>query len=210
MKDLVSVVKEHLPEIMYNQAVLEIIDVTKDEFYDICNGIYPERVDDFNLTKCLNLIKTWDFILDKETLNKKIDIDLLLKVNKLVNDNIMIDAGMIRFTQVKISGSWYIPPLPTVEMVKRDVEAILTSNDDDILKAINLCLYIMKKQVFSDGNKRCGVIMCNHYLISHNLGYLTIPENEVRNFRNMLVDYYEDTNINKLITFMKNVCFRKF
>ena len=46
-------------------------------------------------------------------------------------------------------------------------------------KAIALCLYCMKAQIFTDGNKRASVIFANHFLISQGGGMLIIPEKEV-------------------------------
>ncbi len=40
--------------------------------------------------------------------------------------------------------------------VKEHIEKILLSDADDIDKAIRLCLYTMKTQVFINGNKRAG------------------------------------------------------
>ena len=41
------------------------------------------------------------------------------------------------------------------------------------------------------GNKRASVIFANHYLISHGKGLLVITENNVSEFKKLLVGYYE-------------------
>ena len=56
---------------------------------------------------------------------------------------------------------------------------------------IELCVYCMKSQIFLDGNKRASVIFANHYLISHGKGLLVILENNVSEFKKLLVGYYE-------------------
>ena len=76
-------------------------------------------------------------------------------------------------------------------------------------KAIALCLYCMKAQIFTDGNKRASVIFANHYLISQGGGMLIIPEKEVPEFKKMLVAYYEDRD-RGITEFMKNRCIKKF
>lgn len=76
-------------------------------------------------------------------------------------------------------------------------------------KAIALCLYCMKAQIFTDGNKRASVIFANHYLISRGGGMLIIPEKEVSEFKKMLVAYYEDRD-RGITEFMKDRCIKKF
>ena len=55
-------------------------------------------------------------------------------------------------------------------------QGIVESGEEAIDVAINLCLYVMKTQVFIDGNKRAAVIFANHYMISKGAGLLVIPE----------------------------------
>lgn len=76
-------------------------------------------------------------------------------------------------------------------------------------KAIALCLYCMKAQIFTDGNKRASVIFANHYLISQGGGMMIIPEKEVPEFKKLLVAYYEDRD-RGITEFMKNRCIKKF
>ena len=68
------------------------------------------------------------------------------------------------------------------------------------------CLYCMKTQIFLDGNKRASVIFANHYLIAHGGGFLVIPENEVPEFKKLLVKYYEGEDISVIAGFMKERC----
>jgi len=66
----------------------------------------------------------------------------------------------------------------------------------------------MKTQVFRDGNKRASVIFANHYLISHNGGYIVIPEEKVNDFRRLLVGYYEGDDLSVVSDFMKKYCWK--
>ena len=77
-------------------------------------------------------------------------------------------------------------------------------------KAITLCLYCMKTQIFNDGNKRASVIFANHYMISQGAGMLIIPEKEVPEFKRLLVAYYEDRDTDEIMEFMKIRCIRNF
>ncbi|MBR4767054.1 MAG: Fic family protein [Clostridia bacterium] len=100
-----------------------------------------------------------------------------------MNEGFFADGGRIRGVPVKIGSSSYIPPLPIETVVMENIDEILQSSIADDLKGIKLCLYCMKTQIFTDGNKRASVIFANHYLISHAAGMLVIPEAEVSEFK---------------------------
>ena len=81
---------------------------------------------------------------------------------------------------------------------------------EDIDKSISLCLYTMKTQVFIDGNKRAAVIFANHFLIAHGQGFLVIPEAHVVEFKRLLVEYYEGADVEIIIVFLKENCWKSF
>ena len=65
------------------------------------------------------------------------------------------------------------------------------ASEDATDAAIRLCLRLMKRQAFIDGNKRAAVIFRNHVLVSRGEGILAVPEQNVPEFREMLAGYYE-------------------
>ena len=81
---------------------------------------------------------------------------------------------------------------------------------DSIDIAIELCLYCMKTQVFTDGNKKASVIFANHYLIAHGMGVLVIPEKNVPEFKKLLVAYYEGGALETISRFMRERCWKNF
>ena len=91
--------------------------------------------------------------------------------------------------------------------MKEDLSLIL-SKDTSYDVAIELLLYVMKKQLFLDGNKRTAVIFANHYLISKGLGLIVIPAELVPEFKNHLINYYEDKN-QSIIEFLYKKCLTK-
>ena len=94
--------------------------------------------------------------------------------------------------------------------VRERIEGILQSHKEDIDKAISLCLYTMKTQVFIDGNKRAAVIFANHFLIAHGQGFLVIPQAHVTEFKKLLVDYYEGKDAGIIVAFLKDNCWKTF
>jgi len=76
-------------------------------------------------------------------------------------------------------------------------------------KAIELCMYCMRSQIFLDGNKRASVIFANHYMIANGLGLIVIPEVCVSEFKKKLVEYYESADITDIREFLKENCWKK-
>ncbi|MCQ2381317.1 MAG: Fic family protein, partial [Acidaminococcaceae bacterium] len=91
-----------------------------------------------------------------------------------------------------------------------DLNKIINTTGEVIDKAIELCLYCMKKQIFLDGNKRAAIIFACHFLIANGSGLLVIPKNHVNKFKKMLINYYEGKGEDKIKSFMKDKCWQKF
>ena len=78
---------------------------------------------------------------------------------------------------------------------------------DDEDRVIELLLYIMKKQVFIDGNKRTSVIFCNHYLISKGKGIIAISSELTEEFKELLILYYDGKDEKQIKKFIKEKCY---
>lgn len=195
---------------IYDQAVLEGVATSFPQTEEIIENGKVSGMTATDVQKILNLKHAWEFILDKDVVQSDTDYYLLCHIAKLVNEGFFFDAGRIRAIPVSIGGSSYVPPIPIESVVKERIAEILNSNQNDIDIAAELCLYSMKTQVFTDGNKRASVIFANHYLISHGQGLLVIPEKEVAQFKKLLVAFYEGEDIEIIKNFLKEHCWKKF
>lgn len=194
---------------IYDQAVLEGVATTFPQTEEILEkGIVNGMTAD-DVQKILNLKHSWEFILDKDVVQADTDYYLLCHIAKLVNEGFFSYGGKIRSVPVNIGGTKYVPPIPIESVVIERIDEILSSKKKHIDKAIELCMYCMKTQVFVDGNKRASVIFANHYLIAHGQGLLVIPEKEVPEFKKLLVKYYEGEKIEIIADFLKEKCWRK-
>jgi fido (protein-threonine AMPylation protein) len=163
-----------------------------------------------DVQKILNLKHAWEFILDQDVIASKTDYYLLCHIARLVNEGFFLEGGRIRGVPVRIGGTSYVPPLPDEYEVKEKIAEIVARDGEDIDKAIELCLYCMKAQIFLDGNKRASVIFANHYLIAHGGGFIVIPEKEVPEFKRRLVKYYEGAPLSDILQFIKLKCWKSF
>ncbi len=160
-----------------------------------------------DISKVVNLKHAWEFILDEGVIIYPTNYSILCQINEIVEEGFSYTAGRIRSVPVSIGGSSYIPPLPYVPRIKEDLSLILSKGKSyDV--AIELLLYVMKNQLFLDGNKRTAVIFVNHYLISRGLGLVVIPAELVPEFKIHLINYYEGKN-QYIIEFLYNKCLTK-
>lgn len=195
---------------IYDQAVLEGVATTFPQTEDIIEGGMVYGMSSSDVQKILNLKHAWEFVLDKDVISYPTDYSILCHIAKLVNEGFYQNGGRIRGVPVTIGGTSYIPPLPIESIVIESIEAILAGTMPPEEKAIMLCLYCMKTQIFNDGNKRASVIFANHYLISQGAGMVIIPEKEVPTFKRLLVAYYEDKDNGEIMDFMKSKCVKTF
>ena len=194
---------------IYDQAILEGVATTYPQTETIIENGKVSGMRASDVQKILNLKHAWEFIIDKDVIQSKTDFYILSYIAGLVNEGFYEQGGRIRGVPVSIGGSNYVPPIPNEIDVKETINKIIASNSSNIDKAIELCLYCMKTQIFNDGNKRASVIFANHFLISQGEGLIVIPEKEVPEFKRLLVDYYENKNTTTIKTFMKEKCWRK-
>ena len=201
--------RRNLVDSIYKQSILEGVATTYSDTETLVNGGKVNDMTASDVDKVVNLKRAWEFIMSVDLANYPTNYAVLCQINQIVEDGFSLTAGRIRSVPVTIGGSTYIPPIPFEDQVKQDLSDIL-SQEEGIDLAINLVLFVMKKQLFLDGNKRTAIIFANHYLITHALGLLVIPAELVSEYKKILVSYYEDENKKDLICdFLKNKCWIK-
>ena len=201
--------RRHMVDTVYNQAVLEGVATTYLDTETIIEGGKVSNMTPNDILKVVNLKHAWEFILNKNVIQSPTNFSLLCDINKLLEEGFYYNAGQIRSVPVSIGGTTWKPELPIESVVKEELEKILSANLEVIDKAIELLLYVTKKQIFIDGNKRTSVIFANHFIISHGLGLLVIPENRVEEYKKLLIAYYEGEDTEEIKRFLKEKCYLK-
>ena len=203
--------RSNMKKIIYDQAVLEGVGTTFPDTEAIIDNGVAKNVKTEDVQKIVNLKHAWQFILGKDVIQAPSDYYLASYIARLVNEGLLAipDGGRIRGVPVSIGGSSYIPPLPLEDKVKQDIRDLLDGDSEDIDIAIELCLYVMKTQIYLDGNKRTAVVYANHYLIAKGQGLLVIDYSKVDEFKRRLVDYYEDRDPTSIKRFLRR-CWMRF
>ena len=207
IKENIDFAKKHLKDTIYNQAILEGIITTYTNIENIIEGGKVNNMTPDDILKIINLKHAWEFILNKNVILSNTDFNLLCEINRLTLEEFYYTAGKLRNVPVSIGGTKWQPDLPIESVIKEDLTNILKENKSHIDIAIELLLYIMKKQIFIDGNKRTSVIFANHYLISKGKGIIVIPENLTEEFKKLLISYYEGKDKTKIKNFLKEKCY---
>ena len=199
--------KRHLVDTIYKQAILEGVATTFADTESIIEGGKVNNMTSEDIMKVVNLKHAWEFILNKNVILSETNFGLLCQINKFVEEGFYYSAGKIRSVPVTIGGTNWAPSLPIESIIKEELEDILKKDINDVDKAIELLLYVMKKQIFIDGNKRTAIIFINHYLISKGKGIIVIPAELTEEFKKLLIQYYEGKDEKKIKEFIKEKCY---
>lgn len=206
----IDFVRANMKSIIYDQAVLEGVSTTFPDTELIIENGKVNNVSAEDVQKILNLKHAWEFVLDKDVVQSPTSYYVCQYIARLVNEGFYREGGRVRGVPVKIGGSSYIPPLPVEYEVREQIEKIVSADASFVDIAIELALYVMKTQIFNDGNKRTAIIFANHYLIAHGAGLMVVPESIVPRFKQLLVKYYEDTDAQAIKVFLKKRCYQAF
>lgn len=201
--------KRHLVDTIYKQAILEGISTTFADIENIIEGGKINNVSLEDVSKIINLKHSWEFNLNKNVILSDTNFSLLCEINKLVEEGFYYSAGKIRTVQVNIGGTNWKPDFPIESTIKEELNDIFIKKISDIDRAIELLLYVMKKQIFIDGNKRTSIIFANHYLISKGKGIIVIPVELINEYKDLLINYYEGNDKEKIKNFLKEKCYMK-
>lgn len=188
----VFVAKRNIVDYIWKSANLEGIKVTYAEthaIYDrgIVNGLTVDNIIAIN-----NLKYAWQFILENDSTDY--DYKTLCHLHKLTCDKLVMDQnlGVLRTTPVNIGGTSWKPMFPIESQIKEELSEILSNNDKSKTEiALDVMLYIMRKQMFIDGNKRVGMLFANKIMIDNGCGIITISQANQPIFFEKLIKYYE-------------------
>ena len=195
--------KKVLVSNIYNSARLEGINTTYPDTKTILEGVnVPSlRLDEINCI--LNLRDAWNFTLSN--IDSDVTLDFICKVNSFVSRNESLELGVLRTGKVGINGVDYIPDIPNREDAMTNINEIL-KEENITSRSLNLMLYLMRSQLFWDGNKRTAMIVANKLFISNGCGIISVREDDINEFNKLLTEYYNTGNKDKIIPFLYDKC----
>lgn len=202
-KENVFLAKKVLVSSIYNSAKLEGINITYPDTKTILDGanVPSLRLDEINCI--LNLRDAWNFVLSN--IDEAITLDFICKINSFVSRNESLEWGVLRTGKVGINGVDYIPDIPNEAKIIADIKNIMEEKNIT-RRSLVLMLYLMRTQVFWDGNKRTSMIVANKVMIENGCGVITIKEEYFKEFNSLLTEYYNTNKMESLLKFLYNNC----
>ena len=202
-KENVFLAKKVLASSIYNSAKLEGINITYPDTKTILDGanVPSLRLDEINCI--LNLRDAWNFVLSN--IDEAITLDFICKINSFVSRNESLEWGVLRTGKVGINDVDYIPDIPNEAKIIADIKNIMEEKNIT-RRSLVLMLYLMRTQVFWDGNKRTSMIVANKIMIENGCGVITIKEEYFKEFNSLLTEYYNTNKMESLLKFLYNNC----
>lgn len=200
----IFVAKRNIVDYIWKSAHLEGLAVTYPDTEAIFNGLSVAGVAVKDIIAVNNLKHAWQFVLD--SLDYPVDYPFICQINRLVGgDNLVYHAGFIRNVPVTIGGTSWKPEMPIESQIKEDLLEI-RAMPEPTDRALTLMLYIMRKQMFLDGNKRTAMLAGNAEMISSGCGIISVPIEKQRDFTMLLINYYESGDMAEIKDFLYEGC----
>lgn len=196
--------KKKWDENVYCGMRMENRAVTFPQTKTILNGVNVPNVQLDDIQAILNMRDVWRFLL--QTVDDPLTLEYICKLNGFIARNEALEWGKLRTGTVGISGTDYMPFIPSQDAVENDLAAILDNDTTDTEKALTAFLWSARGQLFWDGNKHTSMTVANKILISAGACILTITDKHMEQFNTLLLDYYNTGEGERLKLFLYNNC----
>ena len=199
LEENIFVAKRNIVDSIWKSANLEGIVVTYPQTETIFQGLGIQNMKVKDINAIVNLKHSWEFIL--ENIKYPIDLNYICKINQLIGE-----ANVNPFPGLSMGGTDWKPEIPDKEKVNDSLNKILESENSATEKAINLMLYLMRSQLFYNGNKRTSMMVANQVMIQNGAGIISVPIKYQEKFLELLVKFYETNNMDEIKELIYNHC----
>ena len=192
--------KKKWDENVYCGMRMENRAVTFPQTKTILQGVNVPSVQLNDIQAILNMRDAWQFLLG--SLAQPVTLEYLCRINDYIARGEALEWGKLRTGSVMISGTDYLPPVPSADAVCAELERILTADTTATAKALEAFVWAARGQFFWDGNKRTGMTLANKILLDTGVGLLTITDRHMEQFNSLLVEYYNTGSSEALTDFL--------
>ena len=203
-KENIFLAKRNIVDYIWKSANLEGIGVTYPDTQAIYNGMAVSGYTIEDINAIYDLKHAWQFLLDN--ISEELNLAFVKKVHMILGRYTIINAGTFRRDEVRIGGTDWIPELPDEKKAESELGNILESKTVPISKALDLTLYLMRAQLFYDGNKRIAMLIGNKLMIENGQGIISVAQKDIKDFYKLLVSYYETGDQADLKQFLYDNC----
>lgn len=192
--------KKKWDENVYCGMRMESRNITFPQTKTILQGVNVPNVQLDDIQAVLNMRDAWRFMLN--SMDDPVTFEYWCKLNEYIARNEALEWGKLRTGSVGISGTDYMPPVPSEEQARAELITILTTDTTATAKALEAFVWGARGQFFWDGNKRTSMTLANKILISSGVGFLTITDKHMEQFNTLLLDYYNTGDSETLKDFL--------
>lgn len=170
------------------EAILENLPAytKRDEVYFVCN-----------------MKRAWEFLFDN--MDYPINLAFIREINKVSMEHLGYGVGVERNIPVTIGGTKWQPDMPNTACIIEDLRKIQENPDKEDM-ALEMFAYLTRKQIFIDGNKRLAQLVANRILMENDIGIMAIPVEKKSEFTEVLINFYETGDNNRLKEFLHREC----
>ncbi|MBQ8121611.1 MAG: Fic family protein [Ruminococcus sp.] len=140
------------------------------------------------ISKIDNILNAFKYVFSKVAVLNYKEICTINSIVDYGRDD--FSEGKIRKTPVQISGTNWKPLIPNEEQLKNELLYVLGISDT-VDRSIEMLLFLMKKQMFADGNKRTAQFFSAEMLENERL-IISVPLHMQKQFSRFLLNYYEN------------------
>ena len=192
IKDNIDRVRENIDVLLYDLVKLEDINITHE---NIINSLTGDPLNNVKLEDVVkyNKIKTaYENILKDEYIRLPYSVELLCAINKMLNED------LIYLNDYNLND------------VEKEISNIIEKDISVINKAIEIFLYLSRKNIFKKNNILTALLFSNVYLLSNGNGVLTVPEDLSEKFKVMLNSFSNGKDTRIIKKFVIARCYIKF
>lgn len=197
-------VKRNVVDYIWKSANLEGIGVTYPDTQAIYNGMSVSgySIEDINAVN--DLKHAWAYLI--EHINDELNVEFIKSVHRLLGRFTVINAGALRRDEVRIGGTDWIPDIPVEENIEKELKEILEQDSEPIEKALDVTLFLMRSQIFYDGNKRIAMLIGNKIMIENGQGVISVKQTDIKEFYKLLISFYETNDNLPIKRFLYDSC----
>jgi len=207
IEDNIFFAKRNIVDLIYKSARLEGLSVTFPDTYSVVNGGIINGMTFEDALIINNLKHAWQFILS--TLDYPVNLSYICQIHKYVGESIEeYHAGFLRNKIIHVTmgdDEPFTPDLLIEADARDEIDNIMkTENATD--RAIIMMLYLARRQMFNDGNKRVAMLAANHIMIENGAGVISVPPAKLGGFIKYLTEFYKSNDMLEAKQFIYNNC----
>ena len=192
--------KKKWDENVYCGMRMENRAVTFPQTQTILHGVNVPNVHLDDIQAILNMRDAWKYLMG--SIDEPLTLDYICKLNEFIARNEALAWGTLRTGSVGISGTDYMPPIPSKNAVEAELAAIMEKDATATEKALEAFAWGARGQFFWDGNKRTSLTVANKILLMYGAGIMTITDAQMERFNALLLEYYNTGKAEDLKQFL--------